>query len=371
MNLNETIDKKNEAVVKIDGLSFFEGQGVGRSQDGKVHFVEDTCPGDLVKVLPIKVKKNFNTSKVIEILEPSPHRTEPKCKDFLSCGGCSIQHTSYKIQLQEKNKVLQRYLSRMERLEALDNFEPTENEYHYRTRIEIHIKNKKWGFFKKKSHQLVQPSKCEIVTPEVLQQLYTLPNLKDGHYHTDKDGPKLRARGNSGVFEQINPPVSQKIKEYILLLIQKRFENIDTVYDLYSGSGNYSLFLAPHLESLEFIAVEISEYLVKHGKLKSERLKNLLWHHEDVSNYLEKLDNKSFNQSLFILNPPRVGLSPKTLQNILKKHPREIIYVSCNPMTLFRDIDAMSPMYRLEIMKGFDMFPQTMHFETVALLTLK
>lgn len=367
-------NKVSKAVVKIHGLSFSEGQGVGRSESGKVFFVDYACPEDLVEIEVYKDSKKFGFARVENLIESSDLRVIPKCSAFGKCGGCSLQHVNYETQVEQKQKVLEKYLKKNPNFK-LQPFVSCDQPYNYRSRVEIHMQKNRWGFYQKKSKSLVFPEKCHIVSEDVQKQLSPLDqanaNYDDGHWHVDSSGIKPRSRGTEGVFEQINKNIDTKIKTYLLDTIMQNSssKNFTKIYDLYAGTGNYSLALAPDLEEIPFVAVELSQVLVQKGRSMASASKNIEWVCSDVLTYLKKNKDHDFQDSLILVNPPRDGLEQKFKDELLKLHSKFLIYVSCNPMTLFRDLDALSPKYRLESLKGFDMFPQTMHFETVAILS--
>jgi 23S rRNA (uracil1939-C5)-methyltransferase len=376
MNTNEKSIADKSVMVKIHGLSFFEGHGVGRSEDGKVYFVDQACPGDVLEVEPYKETKSYSFARILKTIESSPQRVTPACEVFEKCGGCSIQHVDYTVQTEFKQKTLERYVSKKnEKREALktepiklDSFEVCENIYNYRDRTEVHVKNGKWGFYEKKSHALVFPKECKVLNPLVSQQL----NIKfpeDGHYHVDKHGIQNRSRGAEGVFDQINPEINLKLKNHLLKTVQSFSNQITEIYDLFSGNGNYTLFLAPALKDIKFTAVELSRNLVSEGRSQSQNNPQIEWVCSDVTKFLNYSKERKPEESLVIINPPRDGLDKALIASLIKLNPKYLIYISCNPMTLFRDIDALSPKLTLTELKGFDMFPQTMHFESLALLT--
>ncbi len=361
------MSENSNIILKIYGLTFFEGHGVGKSDNGKVYFVDQACPGDLLEVEVYKSKKNYSFAKIVKIIEPSQDRVKAPCEVFESCGGCSIQHVSYDLQAKEKQKVLQRYVDQKKFSIDLQPFEIAENRFQYRQRIEVHAENNKWGFYKKQSHTMVSPNECIVAIPQINKHLQS-SKLSDGDFHVDIDGIRRRSRGSEGVFQQINSEINIKLKSYILDAIQPLASELQNIYDLYAGSGNYSLTFAEEFKSVKFYCVELSKRLIDIGREKSVSLPNLFWIKSDVEQFLTTKELRNPKSALVIVNPPRDGLTPAILKSIKQSRVKYITYVSCNPMTLFRDIDALSPRYKILSLKGFDMFPQTMHFETVAIL---
>ncbi len=361
--LSET---SSNLVVKIHGLAFSEGQGVGRSDSGKIYFVDYACPGDLVEIEVYQESKKFGFARIAKIIEPSPLRIEPKCSVFGVCGGCSLQHINYQTQVEQKQKVLEKFYASRPNFK-LETFIPSDIIFGYRTRAEVHIKNKKWGFYKKKSKNLIFPETCPIVNQKIQNQLPLL-DQSDGHYHIDAQGVQPRTRGLEGVFEQINENIDAKIKLFISDYLVENMKSSTKIYDLYAGHGNFSLFLAARLKNHDFVAVEQSRSLIAKGKLLQPELSQITWVCSDVLAFLKSSQPEIFNDCYILVNPPREGLDSLLIKEILRLKPLGLIYISCNPMTLFRDIDALSPILKLEALKGFDMFPQTMHFETLAFL---
>lgn len=357
-------------IVEIHGLSFFEGHGVGKTKDGKVLFVDQACPGDILEVQIYKSKKNYAFAKIIKILTASSKRQNAPCDVFSNCGGCTLQHVHYDLQIQEKHKILARYHDKKEKSFDLLPFEPADQKFHYRSRLEVHVKNNLWGFYKKQSHDLVYPKSCWIAHPkinELLNERIENSNFQDGDYHVDLERIQKRTRGDSGVFQQVHSEINTKLKTHLLNAILPLSSEIESIYDLYSGSGNYSLFLSEKFKNLTFHCVELSQTLVHLGQQNSLNKPHVNWIQNDVESFLNSKNFPHPKKSLILINPPRDGLSASLVKKISNSEVQYLIYVSCNPMTLFRDIDALGPNWSIVSLKGFDMFPQTMHFETVAI----
>ncbi|MCO5112859.1 MAG: TRAM domain-containing protein [Bdellovibrionaceae bacterium] len=395
------------AIVDIFEISFDGAKGVGKLPEGKVIFVPRTAPGDTVKVRITQNKKTFCQGEVVEILTPSPFRILPKCSIYEECGGCQIQHLQYEAQIAAKQALLQRYIDKVSPQTQLLEFEVSEQIWEYRNRLEAHFKNSQWGFYKRRTHDLVFTNYCHIAKPALNKALNEL-DLKEGHVHvaeartsqpsehttsfgttTNKelhsdiphdnktdmttnlnDGPKVlvdygRKRGLQGVFSQVNEGVNQKLKTAVSELL-KALE-WDCALDLYAGSGNFSSLIAAISPHRDVHSVELSQNLVQEGQAQLRTFSNIHWHQMPCEKFNFKVLGNQ--KTLVILDPPRTGCEAQLLTQ-LTDHSQihDLIYISCNPPILFRDLKVLSPHFSLMSLQGFDMFPQTMHFEAIAVL---
>lgn len=367
------------AIVDIFEISFDGAKGVGKLPEGRVIFVPRTAPGDTVRVQITQTKKSFCQGEVVEILTPSPYRVLPPCSIYEECGGCQIQHIEYSAQIQAKQNILQRYVERASPTTALLPFVSSDEIWEYRNRIEAHFKNHRWGFFKRRSHDLVFTDRCHIARPSLNNTLNSL-NLESGHVHvaeikppqesTTEHFPEVlvdygRKRGLQGVFSQVNDGVNTKIKDVLKQSISSL--QWELAVDMYSGSGNFSSILAEAQPSASIHCVELSQALVHEGRKTLEHLEQIEWYQMPCEHY----DFTPFKhkQTLVVLDPPRTGCEPRLLKKILQNPQiKNLIYISCNPPMLFRDLNLLKEEFSLHSLQGFDMFPQTMHFEAFAVL---
>ncbi|MCB0413838.1 MAG: class I SAM-dependent RNA methyltransferase [Bdellovibrionales bacterium] len=359
--------------LQIDSLSFPSGFGVGRSQQF-VFFVPFSCPQDLLSVEVTKVKKNYAEAKILEILTPSPQRSEPPCPYYFNCGGCSLQHMQYDAQVFEKKKVLTSTLSKfLHRKIILNSFNPSEEPLRYRTRLQVYIKNQQVGFFQNRSKNHVPIKDC-LLAKEKLTQAF--PQLEDKRYNNKKIDLFIDEKEkvnfilndhnlNTAHFQQANQSLNHRLKETIVNKIEHFTSEIETIYDLYCGSGNYSIELAKKFPNISVIGVDISKRLISKAQTQTKDLKNIQFIAKNISDFLTKENLKQ--NSMIVVNPPRTGLEKIVSLSLKKSSLKKLLYVSCNPSTLARDLIDLEDFSLTEI-HGFDMFPQTMHMETVSFL---
>ena len=144
------------------------------------------------------------------------------------------------------------------------------------------------------------------------------------------------------------------------------------VFDLYCGIGTISLFMAKYAKKV--YGIEIVEDAVKDANINSKinNIKNTEFIAGDVEKVLDNLINvRNIIPDIIMVDPPRKGLDNKSIENILKIVPKKIIYISCNPATLVRDLSKLEGKYEILSIKPVDMFPFSKHIECVAVLQLK
>jgi 23S rRNA (uracil1939-C5)-methyltransferase len=309
----------------------FGGAGVAR-HDGKVCFVPFTAPGDTVRAKVTRSQKKFSEATVVSVLTPSPDRVEPVCEYFTRCGGCAYQHIAYPRQLELKQQQVEQTLRRVGRFSdvPMRPIIPAPEPYAYRNRIRVHVQDGQAGFFTHRSHALIPITHCAIARPAVNDSLRDLRRAaaRDGDY-------TLFARDQS------------------LLL------------DAYAGAGFFSHRLAPHFGHV--IGIEENEHAVERARGKAAANERHLL--GDVAMLLsEILGAHPMDRTTVILDPPATGISPRVADLLAAARPSEILYVSCNPSTLARDLCAMGSAYHLTSVTPLDMFPQTAEIEVLAVL---
>jgi 23S rRNA (uracil1939-C5)-methyltransferase len=338
----------------------FGGAGVARS-GGKVYFVPFTAPGDTVRATPVKDHKRFAEARITEIVTPSPDRVAPKCAYFGRCGGCAYQHLAYPAQLALKQRQVEETLRRVGKLSEVPMrpIVASPHPYAYRNRIRVHVDGGKAGFFMHRSHALIPIERCEIAQPGVNDELQALRRspVRDGDY-------TLFARGSTEFFEQVNDAVAQ---ELLALVESTVHRGQSLLIDAYSGAGLFSRRLAPLFAQV--IGIEENEHAVSRARKSAAANERHL--HGDAAELLaEILAAHPMAQTSVILDPPATGLSPRVADLLAAARPSEILYVSCNPATLARDLSVFRSVYRIDSVTPFDMFPQTAEIEVLTVLRL-
>jgi tRNA/tmRNA/rRNA uracil-C5-methylase (TrmA/RlmC/RlmD family) len=336
----------------------FGGAGVAR-HEGKVFFVPFTAPGDRVRARVTRDKKKFAEARVIEIVRASPGRIEAKCKYFGTCGGCAYQHIAYERQLSLKQAQVEQTLRRVGRLAEVPMrpIIPSPQPFSFRNRVRVHVIGGQAGFFAHGSHDLVSIDHCAIARPEVNEALAGLRRsaAPDGDY-------TLTAGKGGEFFEQTNDAVAA---ELLALVTRSITPGRALLVDAYCGAG----FFARQLTGLaeQVVGIEENEHAVAYAKRNATS--NERYIAGDVAALLgDVLAHHDMERTTIVLDPPATGLAPRALDILRAALPSELVYVSCNPATLARDLGILAGSWGLESVTPLDMFPQTAEIEVAAVL---
>ena len=343
------------AELVIDDIAF-GGKGVGRSE-GKAVFVPFTIAGERVATRIVREKKSFAEAELVTVLEPSPHRTTPRCPYFGRCGGCSYQHMEYEHQLHWKARQVKQALQRIGKFREppLRPIVPSPLDYEYRNRITVHVENGVIGFFRYDAHRLIDVECCPISQPEVNEQLAALRarHPRDGHY-------TLRAHGGPRVFSQTNDAVALQLADAIASLIPPAQS---LLVDAYCGAGFFAKRLLEKFTRV--VGLDWDIHAIAAAQANPTASETYLAG-EIASNLAAQLQSADPKSTTVIVDPPATGLAAD-VREILRRHPvATLLYVSCNPPTLARDLADLAPAYQLESVTPFDMFPQTAEIEVLA-----
>lgn len=394
----------NVEIVKFDN----NGRGIGYLND-KIIFVPKSIPGDIVNVEITLEKKNFFEGKILEIIKPSRIRIKPKCPYFDICGGCDLMNISVSENLDYKlNKVNEILTKNKINFEVKDIIK-SNSEYNYRNKITLKVINGKVGYFENNSHKLVEINYCyicndiindlikdlkylNIINGEIIirvnynaelllyiksdDKIEGIDKLINNHkivgivqndkaiygesYFIDKiNNYMFKVSYNS--FFQVNPYICSKLFE----LIEKETNDSKKVIDLYCGVGTLSI-VASKKASL-VLGVEIVENAIIDAKLNKSLNNrcNIDFICNDTRNIIDKI---SSDFDTIILDPPRSGVSSKVIEKIITENINKIIYVSCNPITLVRDLKLLENNYCINEFKLLEMFPNSEHVESFVVL---
>jgi 23S rRNA (uracil1939-C5)-methyltransferase len=356
--------------VKIEDIAF-GGKGVAR-MEGKALFVPFTIEGERISAKVTREKKQFAEGELVDVLEPSPERAKPECPYFGRCGGCAYQHMNYVEQLKAKAKQVEQAMRRIGKLTAppMAPIAPSALPYGYRNRITVHAEDNVIGFYRRDVHRLMDIAQCPIAMPEVNDALARLRGgrVRDGHY-------TLRAHSGPRVFEQTNDAVADALAGHIAGMFAG---DEKLLIDAFCGAGFFAKRFAPKFERVVGIdwdrfAIEAAQkeaganegYIV--GDVAVELGRVLRGVAAGVSPADDCSDPRvETPATTLIVDPPATGLSTEIRQAILDSPPRTMIYVSCNPPTLARDLAGLQSRFSIHSIKPFDMFPQTAEIEAVA-----
>lgn len=333
----------------------FGGKGVARDA-GKAVFVPFTIDGERVSARIVREKKQFAEAELVEVLEPSAKRTTPDCPYFGRCGGCAYQHISYAHQLELKVRQVEQAMRRIARLAdpPMRPIVPSPSPYGYRNRITVHAEDNVVGFFRRDVHELMDIEQCPIAMPEVNGALIQLRASRpsDGHY-------TLRAHSGPRVFAQTNDAVADAMSDYIASLLPAEH---GLLIDAFCGAGFFTKRLASKFERV--IGIDWDRFAIDAARKESRP--NETYIAGDVALELRRV---VIPDAALIVDPPATGLTAEMRHAILDTMPSTVIYVSCNPPTLARDLAVLQSHFTIASITPFDMFPQTAEIEVVAHLT--
>jgi 23S rRNA (uracil1939-C5)-methyltransferase len=361
----------------------YGGEALGRHA-GKAVFVTGGLPGELVRVAVADDRARFSRGRVIEVIEPSPDRITPPCPHFgcdaTSCGGCQWQHIAYAAQLRYKTAIVREHLQRLGRISdpPVRDIIPSPAVWRYRNHAQFHLAHDgQSGFRAARSQRVVPVTECHIIEPALLEQLRssrragqprdrislrhgntpdrlsgaTTFRLKDATFHVSDNS-----------FFQVNTALIETLIDQVLGKIDP--QPADTILDAYCGVGLFSRFLAPRVDRVS--GVESSASAVRDFRINLTGFEQVEVHQGLVEKVLPRL---TVPLSAAVLDPPRAGCGPRVVEAVVARQIDRVVYVSCDPATLARDLrQLIDGGYRLIEAQPIDLFPHTYHVETVALL---
>ncbi|HHW19986.1 MAG TPA: class I SAM-dependent RNA methyltransferase [Thermodesulfovibrio thiophilus] len=387
----------NVVELTLTGIAHL-GEAIGK-HNGKIVFVPYAIPGETVKARIIKDEGDYFRAELVEVITPSFFREIPQCKIFGICGGCSFQHIAYSYQTKLKEIVLMEQLKRIGGFENPEDFTEitikADNPYNYRNRADFSINTQKLlGFKIRGSHKFINVEYCHIMHDSINRILSIIqrksPKRKT-HNITIRYGintgqllvqPEINTEeietGQKFYFEkildrefmisapsffQVNTYQAQKLIEVVLSYINPADR---IIIDAYAGVGTFTVFLAERAERV--IAIEESRSAFKDAQVNIKKFDNISYLCKKTE---EALFEPNINGNVIVIDPPRVGCMKEVLEAIAQKQIKKVIYVSCEPSTLARDLKYLKEKgYRLVEVQPVDMFPQTYHIENVALMQL-
>lgn len=403
----------DSAPVRIERLAA-GGDGVGRLDDGRALFVPRSAPGDLVELADLQLHKRFARGRIGRLLEAGPGRVAPTCGhyDRDRCGGCQWQHLDRESQRRAKSAIIGDALRRLGRLEVEDpEVAADDRGFHYRTKITLaRGADGRLGLHREgEAGRIFGLARCELIDPK-LQDTWDRLRPLQSHLpvelerlilRLDREGavhvivetsgqrpwptgpldplaviwwrpaggaPRVIAGGDgrtaypATVFEQVNPAMGDRVRAHAVAEAgEVRGKHC---WDLYAGIGETTAMLVERGATVESVegdrrAVELA---TKHPGLRTPDFGRA------IAGKVEETIPDLRPPDLVITNPPRVGMEERAVEGLKGARPARIIYVSCDPATLARDIVRLGGGYRVRSVRGFDLFPQTAHVEIVLVL---
>jgi 23S rRNA (uracil1939-C5)-methyltransferase len=354
--------------LKITDIAF-GGKGVAR-KNGKAVFIPFTIEGELVSAKITREKKQFAEAEFVDLRQRSPYRVDPPCSYFGKCGGCAYQHIDYAHQLEIKTRQVRDVLKRIGKLNdvPMRPIIPSPLPYAYRNRVTVHAENGVIGYFQRDSHRLIDVEHCPIAMEEVNRELADLRShdVPDGHY-------TLRARSGPRVFSQTNNGVANALRD---LIVQLMPANQELLVDAFCGAGFFAKALVGKFQRI--VGIDWDRFAIAAAKENATEKETYIA--GDIEAELSRTDLTALSgqvssgktdgsaKTAVIVDPPAVGLSAQLRQTIVDLAPAILIYVSCNPATLARDLAELHSRFKIESVTPLDMFPQTAEIEVVAQL---
>lgn len=397
----------NIEVIKFDN----SGRGIGYL-DNKIIFIPKSVPGDIVLVKITKDKKNYLEGSIVKIIKPSKLRKEAICPYFNLCGGCDLMHISLTEELEYKLTKINDILRSKNIDYQVKDIIKSDREYAYRNKITLKVIKQKIGYYLSDSHELLEIKKCYLVNDAINNLITDLPKLSiiNGeitircNYKNElliiiKSTDTLSnidyfitqhnivgiiqnnkcIYGEDFFFNQIQDllfkvsydaffQVNDNMCEKLFNLIRENTLNQKKILDLYCGVGTLSLVSS--LNSDYTLGIEINENAIKDALINKviNKIDNAEFICSDTKNILNQITN---DYDVVILDPPRSGVDANVLKKIMEQKIKTIIYVSCNPFTLVRDLNILKEKYTIKDIKLLDMFVWSEHVESFCVLNLR
>ena len=385
------------------------GEGIALI-NGKTTFIPKTIIGDIVDVKIIKEYKNYNYATVIKYLNHNKDKRDIICPYFNKCGGCQLMGLNYKKQLEYKKEKIINIFKKYVKV----NINPTikeSNEYYYRNKITLQVENGNIGLYEYNTNNLISIDKCYLVSNNINNLINTIKKLDltnitkiiireansklminfigQINISTLKEklsscissiylNDKLVFGSNTIIdslgdykfnvspksFFQVNHNQTINLYNQVKTYLGK---NNNEVLDLYCGTGTIGIYVSENCKKITGIELNKSAVIDAIENVKLNNLTNVEIKQGDVGSLL---DEKNTYDAI-IVDPPRSGLDKKTRETLLKIKSPKLIYISCDPITLARDINDLKEIYEIIDITLFDMFPNTYHIECVIWMSLK
>ncbi len=388
--------------------------GYSLAKGDKAVFVRGAIPGEVVEAEVVEKKRDYSIADAIEILKSSEDRIEPECEVFGVCGGCHYQYIKYERQVRIKEEIVLDCLKRIGKIDIQLDAPLYDKHRGYRRRAQFKVDNKgALGFYRPLSHNVVEFSRClllcneinEIMNeikscglPEGVREIHVisgdtsvidvrgrdvsaeflagLQNIKgvSGVYVNGKHLNGEQRVGlllndifyfvSSGSFFQSNWRLNCKLVKIITDFIKNISPEV--VLDLYAGGGNFALPVSGVVKEVIAAEESASSYQDALFNIEYNGIDNVKFRNKTVESLLVKK-----KVDVVITDPPRLGMSKEAIKKIIELMPQWIIYISCNPSTLARDLNRLSEVYSVESVRLVDMFAQTYHIEVLSVLKRK
>lgn len=359
----------------------------------KIIFIENALPNEIVEIEIIEEKKKYMKGKVVNYIQKSEDRIIPNCKYYDKCGGCNLQHLSYDNQLQYKQNKIIEICKNNDIQTDIKQIIPTK-QYNYRNKVTFKY-NGKICLTQRNSNKFIPVENCCIADNKINEKLNELKNIllknevdiiikstdnnailytKCEHKKIkmiekyDKDSNIIKINHikyiiNPESFLQVNNEGMKKLYD----LIKNNCDLNHNILDLYCGSGTIGLYVSEVANKV--LGIEINKQSIEDAKKNKilNQINNIEFIQGDVKDIVIKT---KFKPNIIIVDPPRAGLDKTTINYLNTSKNKKLIYVSCDPMTLVRDLKSLQE-YKIKSITPIDLFPNTSHIENICILERK
>ena len=344
-----------EFVLDITDVAY-GGAGIGR-HEGRVVFVPFTITGEKARVRVTRNHRNWLQARVVEILQKSPDRVAPPCPWFGECGGCAYQHIAYPQQLAIKTRQVAEALRRIGKFSEppIQAALASPLEYGYRNRITVHVAPPVIGFRGTDPRNVVDITECLLAEQTVNDKLEGLRAKR-----RLRPGPAtLRSSAEHGGFRQVNDSAAEVLAGVVCNMANSG----PLLIDAYCGAGFFAKKLCDKFTRI--IGIDWDARSTERAQTNATPVEE--YRTGDAAELLPAILSDA-DDALVLLDPPAQGVAEAVIDALLAATPSRIIYVSCDPATLARDLAKLADRYALRRVVPVDMFPQTASIETVCLL---
>ena len=389
--------------VTIEKLDHF-GRGIAKI-DNKICFIENALPNEIVKISIIKDKKKYLEGRVEKYIKTSNKRISVN-DNYYDESGTNLSHMSFEDENEFKKQKLEELCQKNINYNANITIE-SDKKYHYRNKITLRSKNNKLGSYKKGTNEIIEVNDCILSNDKINEIIIELKKINLGTneivIRTNKEETEsiiilknkikdtklllniadvvvvedkiisnrkmITTSVNNKLYNlsptsffQINDTITEKVYNDIKKVINQL--NSKNVLDLYCGSGTIGIYIADDVEKV--IGIESNRTSIKDANSNKELnlVKNIKFIKGKVEDNIDTINDID----TIIVDPPRAGLTKKVIEEIKRINPDNLIYMSCDPTTMLRDIKELKEEYKVTGIKGYNMFANTYHIETVCVL---
>lgn len=378
--------------------------------DGKICFVDNALEKEIVKVKVSKTTKKYLLGEAVDFYRLSEDRIDEVCPYADVCGGCNISHMSFKAENKFKTEKVRDLLKKFANISSDKVIDITSiDELNYRNKVSLHGHLDLLGFYEKNSNRVIGIDNCYLADQSInkviriLNDMAISNKISDAVIRCSNDSEEIMVVLNGEIddyselvnivdtliingevilgdesiiseigskkyyvscesFFQVNKYLTEKLYDEVLNFVKENKPH--KVLDLYCGTGTIGLYISDLVD--EVVGVDYSKSGINDANKNKElnASKNIRFICDKVENVIDEFSN----YDLVVVDPPRSGLDNKTIDNLKRINSKNIIYISCDPVTLSRDLKLLSDHYEVKIVKPYNMFPRTYHVETVAVL---